>query len=97
MRSPSAFNVLNGANWCAVAIAIWHPTPVTIEDSFALYETGQRQHGKDLDGLPFNRGAECRAMHEAGLTWKEIDEALFIKNSNSYMSKCKRRKKKKHG
>ncbi len=97
MRSPTAFNVLNGANWCAVAIAIWHPTPVTIEDSFALYETGQRQHGKDLDGLPFNRGAECRAMHEAGLTWQEIDAALFVKNSQSYVCKYKRRKKKKHG
>ena len=43
MRAPKAFDELNGRNWCALAVAIWLPVPLTVEDSFAMYETGQKQ------------------------------------------------------
>lgn len=84
MRAPKAFDELNGRNWCALAVAIWSPVPLTVEDSFAMYETGRKQRAGDVDGLPYNRQKEAYLMQKAGLRGAELDCCVCLNHASHY-------------
>ena len=84
MRAPKAFDELNGRNWCALAVAILSPVPFTVEDSFAMYETGQKQRRGNVDGLPYDRYKEAYLMQSYGLEGTELDCCVCVKHASHY-------------
>lgn len=96
MRAPSAFNLLNGINWCALAIAIYAPEPMTVEDSFSAYYSGERVRGRmkqQGSDMTIDREKEAYHLRASGIEPDEIDKLLCVKNSRSYIWHYRRRLK----
>ena len=85
---PGAFDILHADNWCVLTIAILYCKYLNPEDAFQVFMDGSVAHG--LAGSGKEKVSEMIALRATGMRWKDIGEAVGIKNPQHYV--CRWRK-----
>ena len=79
-------------NWCALAVAIYHEKPLTVEEAFRVY-TGEKRQASSERTLE-----EIERLRNTGFRWRDINRMLCLRSADSFYRhhRLEQRRRKQH-